>query len=71
VSITLKNHTPDVAATALGKQGICVWNGNFYAARAVEILGLEAGGGLLRTGISMYTTQSEVDHLLAAVAKLA
>lgn len=70
VSITLRNHTPDAAATALGKQGICVWNGNFYAARAVEILGLEAGGGLLRTGISMYTTQSEVDHLLAAIAAL-
>ncbi len=71
VSITLANHTPDAAATALGQQGICVWNGNFYAARAVEILGLEAGGGLLRTGISMYTTQSEVDHLLAAIAALA
>jgi cysteine desulfurase family protein (TIGR01976 family) len=70
VSITLRRHTPDAAATALGKQGICVWNGNFYAARAIEILGLEAGGGLLRTGISMYTTQSEVDHLLSAVAAL-
>ncbi len=70
VSITLKSHTPDQAASELGKQGICVWNGNFYAARAVEILGLEPTGGLLRTGISMYTTQAEVDHLLAAVAKL-
>jgi cysteine desulfurase family protein (TIGR01976 family) len=70
VSITLARHTPDAAATALGRQGICVWNGNFYAARAVEILGLEAGGGLLRTGISMYTTQAEVDHLLSAVAAL-
>jgi selenocysteine lyase/cysteine desulfurase len=70
VSITLQKHTPDQAAAALGKQNICVWNGNFYAARAVEILGLEAGGGLLRTGISMYTTQTEIDHLLAAIAAL-
>ena len=70
VSITLKKHTPDEAAPALGKQNICIWNGNFYAARAVEILGLEASGGLLRTGISMYTTQAEIDHLLAAIATL-
>ena len=70
VSITLKKHTPDEAATALGKQNICIWNGNFYAARAVEILGLEASGGLLRTGISMYTTQAEIDHLLAAIEAL-
>jgi cysteine desulfurase family protein (TIGR01976 family) len=70
VSITLQKHTPDLAAAALGKQNICVWNGNFYAARAVEVLGLEAGGGLLRTGISMYTTQTEIDHLLAAIAAL-
>ena len=33
VSITLANHTPDAPhVTALGQQGICVWNGNFYAA---------------------------------------
>ncbi|MFI4889089.1 MAG: cysteine desulfurase-like protein [Steroidobacterales bacterium] len=70
VSITLQKHSPDAAATALGQQGICVWNGNFYAARAVELLGLEAGGGLLRTGISMYTTQQEIERLLDALAAL-
>jgi cysteine desulfurase family protein (TIGR01976 family) len=70
VSITLQKHSPDAAANALGKQGICVWNGNFYAARAVELLGLEAGGGLLRTGVSMYTTPQEIERLLAALAAL-
>lgn len=70
VSITLQRHSPDAAATALGRQGICVWNGNFYAARAVEILGLEADGGLLRTGISLYTTRAEIDRLVDALAAL-
>ncbi len=70
VSITLQKHSPDAAATILGRQGICVWNGNFYAARAVELLGLEPAGGLLRTGISLYTTQQEIERLLEALAAL-
>jgi cysteine desulfurase family protein (TIGR01976 family) len=70
VSITLANHSPESAALALGSQGICVWNGNFYAARAVELLGLEAGGGLLRTGVSLYTTAAEIERLIAALAAL-
>jgi cysteine desulfurase family protein (TIGR01976 family) len=70
VSITLQNHSPAQAASALGRQGICVWNGDFYAARAVEVLGLAAGGGLLRTGISLYSTQAEIDRLLGALAGL-
>jgi len=70
VSITLATHSPQAAAAALGAQGICVWNGNFYAARAVELLGLEESGGLLRTGISLYTTEAEIGRLLAALAAL-
>jgi cysteine desulfurase family protein (TIGR01976 family) len=70
VSITLDGHTAEAAATALGAQGICVWDGHFYAARAVEVLGLADRGGLLRTGISMYSTQAEVRRLLGAIEKL-
>jgi cysteine desulfurase family protein (TIGR01976 family) len=71
VSITLDKHSAAAAATALGAQGICVWDGDFYAARAVEVLGLQERGGLLRTGISMYTTQADIDRLLGAIASLA
>ena len=71
VSITLNRHTAGAAAAALGEQGICVWDGNFYAARAVELLGLDGRGGLLRAGVSMYTTPADIDRLIAAVAKLA
>jgi cysteine desulfurase family protein (TIGR01976 family) len=71
VSVTLERHTAAEAATALGAQGICVWDGHFYARRAVEILGLAERGGLLRTGISMYTTESDVRRLLEALARLA
>ena len=70
VSITLDSMTASQAAAALGAQGICVWDGNFYAARAVELLGLEQRGGLLRTGFSLYNTEAESQRLLAALAEL-
>ena len=70
VSITLTHATAGEAAQALGKEGICVWDGNFYAARAVEILGLNERGGLLRTGVSMYSSREDLERLLAGLGKL-
>ncbi len=70
VSITLQKHTAADAAAALGAQGVCVWDGNFYAARAVELLGLAERGGLLRTGISMYTTENDIERLLSGIEGL-
>jgi selenocysteine lyase/cysteine desulfurase len=37
VSITLESATADQAARALGSEGICMWDGHFYAARARDI----------------------------------
>jgi selenocysteine lyase/cysteine desulfurase len=70
VSITLDKMTAAAAATALGNQGVCVWDGDFYAARTVEVLGLAERGGLLRTGISMYNTRDELTRLLAGLERL-
>ena len=70
VSITLEKTTAAEAAAALGKEGICVWDGHFYAARAVEVLGLSKRGGLLRTGASMYSAREDLERLLAGLAKL-
>jgi cysteine desulfurase family protein (TIGR01976 family) len=70
VSITLERHSAEAAAVALGEQGICVWDGNFYAARAVEVLGLAERGGLLRIGVSMYSSAAEIARLLDALERL-
>jgi cysteine desulfurase family protein (TIGR01976 family) len=70
VSITLERHGAAAAAAALGEQGICVWDGNFYAARAVEVLGLAERGGLLRTGVSLYSSAAEIGRLLEALERL-
>jgi cysteine desulfurase family protein (TIGR01976 family) len=70
VSITLDKTSAGDAAAALGKEGICVWDGHFYAARAVEVLGLADRGGLLRTGVSMYSAREDLERLLAGIARL-
>jgi len=70
VSITLSDHTAGEAADRLGADGICVWDGNFYAARAVERLGLAERGGLLRTGISLYSSAGDIERLLEGIAAL-
>jgi cysteine desulfurase family protein (TIGR01976 family) len=71
VSITLEGMSAAGIATAVGRQGICVWDGNFFAARPVEVLGLAERGGLLRAGVSMYTTRDELGRLLAEIERLA
>jgi cysteine desulfurase family protein (TIGR01976 family) len=70
VSITVDGTPADEVATRLGEQGIQVWDGNFYALRAVEVLGL-AEKGVLRTGVVMYNTREEIDRLLQGIAEIA
>jgi len=71
VSITIDGVTAEAAARRLGEAGILVWDGHFYALRAIEVLGLLERGGVLRTGFSMYNTAEEVERLLAGVAEIA
>jgi selenocysteine lyase/cysteine desulfurase len=71
VSITIDGVRAEDAARRLGDAGLLVWDGHFFAARPVEVLGLIERGGLLRTGFSMYNTEEEVDRLLASLAEIA
>ena len=71
VSITIEGVRPVEAAAALGRRGVLVWDGDFYAARAIEALGLKERGGVLRTGVLMYNTSDEVERLIAGVAEVA
>ena len=70
VSITLDRASAGEAAEALGKEGVCVWDGHFYAARAAEVLGLNERGGLLRTGVSMYSSREDIERLLSGLGRL-
>jgi selenocysteine lyase/cysteine desulfurase len=53
-------------AEQLAREGIFVWNGNFYALPLTEALGLEPEG-LVRIGFLHYNTPAEVDRLLQSL----
>ncbi len=56
----------DAAARALAAEGLFASNGDFYASTVTERLGV-ADEGLLRIGCMAYTTDREIDRLLAAL----
>jgi cysteine desulfurase family protein (TIGR01976 family) len=70
VSFTLDGFLAGEAARTLGERGLFVWDGDFYAARLVELLGLADRGGLIRVGLAPYTTQGELERLVTAVGDL-
>ncbi len=59
----------DVAA-ALARKGLFVTHGDFYATTLVRCLG-HAADGLVRAGCACYTTEEEVDRLIAGVREVA
>lgn len=58
---------PEALARALGDANIFAWNGDFYAVSAIERLGLDDKGGVLRLGLAHYNTAAEVDRCLAVI----
>ncbi len=69
VSFTVDGLSSESIARALGQIGVCVWDGDFYAPRPVEILQVP-GRSLVRVGFSMYNTREEADRLVTRVASL-
>jgi selenocysteine lyase/cysteine desulfurase len=70
VSISIDGVHPRTAAESLGRQGIYVWDGDFYATGLIERLGKAEAGGVVRLGLVHYNTTSEVDRTLDALAGL-
>jgi selenocysteine lyase/cysteine desulfurase len=56
---------------AAGREGVFVWNGDFYATTVCDALGLSDCGGLIRAGIAPYTTEDDVRRLVDGVARIA
>jgi len=70
LSITVDGLTAEEVAARLGEQGVQVWDGHFYAVRAIEVLGLTERGGVLRTGVVMYNTREEIDRLVEGLVAI-
>jgi selenocysteine lyase/cysteine desulfurase len=71
VSISLDGVGPRAAAEAMGRDGIFVWDGDFYATGLIERLGKAETGGILRLGLVHYNTAAEVERTLAALERIA
>ncbi len=71
VSVSIEGVHPRTAAEALGREGIYVWDGDFYATGLIERLGKAESGGVLRLGLVHYNTAAEVDRTLEALERIA
>jgi selenocysteine lyase/cysteine desulfurase len=70
VGFAVKGRASEDVARALVPRGVYVSNGDFYASTLVERLG-HGADGLVRAGAACYTTDEEVDRLVAGVAAVA
>jgi cysteine desulfurase family protein (TIGR01976 family) len=70
-ALTLAGHAPRAIAEALGREGIAVWDGDFYATGLIERLGLAGDGGVVRIGLTHYNTAAEIDRVVEALARVA
>jgi len=70
VSLSIAGVPAHDAAVSLAAEGVFASSGDFYATTVVERLGF-AREGLLRIGLSIYSTASEVERVLAGVERIA
>ena len=63
----LPGEQPRALAERLGRAGLHVWDGDYYALEPMRALGLADSGGAVRAGFLHYTTAAEVDRLLEAL----
>jgi cysteine desulfurase family protein (TIGR01976 family) len=69
VSFSVAGRHSDDVAVALGKRGVFVSNGDFYATTVVERLG-KASEGVVRAGCACYTSEDEVRRLIEGVREI-
>jgi cysteine desulfurase family protein (TIGR01976 family) len=68
-SITHTKYTPAQLADLLGKRGLFVWHGNYYAFNLSEALQHEPQG-MVRIGAVHYNTSQEIDWLFDVLQEL-
>jgi cysteine desulfurase family protein (TIGR01976 family) len=71
VAFTLDGRAPADVAAALGREGIAVWDGDYYAYELIRRLGLADSGGMVRVGLAHYNTAGEIERLVEALDAIA
>jgi cysteine desulfurase family protein (TIGR01976 family) len=69
IAFTIAGRTSTEAARALAEKGLFLSHGDFYAWTVVERFGLQPEG-FIRAGCACYTSEEEIDRLIAGVADL-
>jgi cysteine desulfurase family protein (TIGR01976 family) len=69
LAFTVQGLPAAAVAERLAEDGVFVSHGDFYALTVLQRLGL-VEDGLVRAGCACYTSESEVDRLVTAVARL-
>ena len=70
ISFVVNNRSSRKIAQTLGRQGIGIGAGDFYARRCIEALGLNAADGVVRVSMAHYNSTAEVDRLIGALSDL-
>ena len=70
-AFTVEGRSPAEVAKALAAEHIAVWDGHNYAVEVVRQLGMDTTGGVVRAGVSRYTSPADAERLLDAVGRLA
>ena len=65
VAFLKEGETPQQTAARLAAKGVAVWAGDYYAVELMTALGLP--NGAVRAGVVGYTSDDDVDRLLAAL----
>lgn len=65
-ALTFEGLAPREVSEFLGKQHMCVWDGNFYAQGLCEQLGVMDKGGVVRIGCMHYNTIDELEKLFSS-----
>lgn len=69
-AFTLAGWTPRRVAVELGKRGIAVWDGDYYAYELIRALGLGESGGMVRVGFVHYNEPGEIERLVQALGEM-
>ena len=70
ITFTLSGLPPAEVAAECNRQGLAVWAGDFASFELAKRLGVDGTGGVVRVGIAHYTIETEIDTLVALLARV-
>ena len=70
IAFTPLMHEPSVVAQKLVERGVQTSSGHYYAVRVLNGVGIDPERGVVRLSFVHYTSQSDIDRALTALAQV-